>query len=217
MYRLYHSPGACSLAVHIVLEEIGLPYEAEIRSAKNGEGTTTPDYLALNPKGRVPALSGVPGSAGGAANLLTEAPAILFFLAASHPDCRLMPADPAGRARCLEWMNWLSGTLHGMGYGQLWRPQRVVTDTALYDAVKSAGLEIINAAHDHIEHVLSDGRDWAVPGQYTIVDAYLVVFWLWGGRIGLDMETAWPLWARLMRTVLARPAVREALAQERLA
>ena len=73
MHRLYYSPGACSLAVRIVLEEIGQPYETEIRSAKNGEGTSTADYLALNPSGRVPALTGVSGGSGGAPDLLTVA------------------------------------------------------------------------------------------------------------------------------------------------
>ena len=69
MHRLYYSPGACSLAVRIVLEEIGQPYETEIRSAKNGEGTSTADYLALNPRGRVPALTGVSGGSGGAVGI----------------------------------------------------------------------------------------------------------------------------------------------------
>lgn len=217
MHRLYYSPGACSLAVHIVLEEIGIPYEAEARSAKDGQGTSTTDYLALNPKGRVPALTGVPGGSGGAANLLTEAVAILLFLARSHPEAKLLPADPAGEARCLEWLSWISVDLHGIGYGQLWRPHRFVADAALYEAVKAKGLENIRAACDHVEHILSDGRDWAVPGQYTVVDAYLVVFWLWGRRIGLDMERGWPGWARLMTRVLSRPAVQRAREQEGIA
>lgn len=216
MHRLYYSPGACSLAVHIVLEEIGEPYETEIRSAKNSEGTATADYLALNPKGRVPSLTGVAGGAGGAPNLLTEAVAILLFLVRSHPQAKLLPASPAGEARCLEWLSWISIDLHGIGYGQLWRPHRFVADTALYEAVKGRGLDNIRASYDHIEHILSDGRDWAVPGSYTIVDAYLTVFWLWGRRIGLDMETGWPHWARLMAKVLARPAVHRALQQEGL-
>ncbi len=217
MHRLYYSPGACSLAVHIVLEEIGEPYEAELRSARNGEGTTTADYLALNPKGRVPALTGVPGGSGGAPELLTEAVAILLFLARSHPGAMLLPTDPAGEARCLEWLSWLSVDLHGIGYGQLWRPHRFVPDPALYAAVKVKGLENIRAAYDHIDRILSDGRDWAVPGQYTVVDAYLLVFWLWGQRIDLDMGVEWPNWARLMNRVLARQAVRRALQQEGLA
>lgn len=217
MHRLYYSPGACSLAVHIVLEEIGEPYEAEIRSARNGEGTTTPDYLALNPKGRVPALTGVPGGAGGAPYLLTEAVAILLFLARSHPERKLLPADPAGEARCVEWLSWISVDLHGIGYGQLWRPHRFVPDPSLHEAVKAKGMENIRAAYDHLDRILSDGRDWAVPGQYTVVDAYLVVFWLWGRRIGLDMDADWPNWALLMTRVFERQAVKRALLQEGIA
>lgn len=216
MYHLYYSPGACSLSVHIVLEEIGAPYEAEIRSAKNGEGTTTSDYLTLNPKGRVPALSGVPGGAGGAPDLLTEAVAILLFLARSHPEAKLLPPEPAGESRCVEWLSWISIDLHGIGYGQLWRPHRFVPDADLHEAVKTKGKDNIIAGYDHIEHILSDGRDWAVPGQYTVVDAYLTVFWLWGRRIGLDLEARWPLWAKLMAKVLARSAVKRAIEQEGL-
>lgn len=216
MLRLYYSPGACSLAVHIALEEIGLPYETEIRSARNGEGTSTAGYLALNPKGRVPSLAGVPGGAGGAENLLTEAVAILLFLARSYPKARLLPTDPAGEARCLEWLSWISVDLHGIGYGQLWRARRFVSDTTLYGAVEARGRDNIRDACDYIERILSDGRDWAVPEQYTIVDAYLVVFWLWGGRIGFDMDGSWPLWGRLMAKVLDRPAVQRTLHQERI-
>ncbi|MFD2251679.1 glutathione S-transferase [Pseudochelatococcus lubricantis] len=213
MHRFYHSPGACSLAVHIVLEETGAPYEAEVRSARNGEGTSTPDYLALNPKGRVPALAGVGDESG----LLTEAVAILLYLARSHPGAGLLPADPAGEARCLEWLSWLSVDLHGIGYGQLWRPHRFVGDPALHAAVVERGRDNIRRVYDHIESILGDGRDWAVPGGYTVVDPYLLVFWLWGRHAGFDMEAEWPLWAGLMDKVLTRPAVRRALTQEGLA
>ncbi|CAN7523185.1 glutathione S-transferase C-terminal domain-containing protein [Rhizobium rhizogenes] len=216
MHRLYYSPGACSLAVHIVLEEIGEPYEKEIRSSLASKGTLTPEYLAINPKGRVPALSGVSGGAGGAPNLLTEAPAILLFLARSHPKARLLPADPAGEARCLEWLNWLAVDLHGVAYGQLWRAHRFVDDPALYPAVVAKGRENIRAGYDHIERILSDGRRWAVPGQFTVADAYLLVFWQWGKRIELDMRAGWPHWAALMEKVLARPSVRRAFEQEGL-
>lgn len=211
MHRLYYSPGACSLAVHIVLEEIGLPYEVELRSARDGEGTTTPDYLAINPKGRVPALTGVDGD-----TVLTEVLAILLFLARSHPAARLLPDDPAGEARVLEWLGWLSVDLHGIGYGQLWRAHRFVEDPALEDAVQAKGRVNIMAAYGHIEQRLADGRTWAVAGRYSVVDPYLLVFWLWGRRVGFAMED-WPHWSRLMERVLARPAVLRVLAREGLA
>src|SRR6202035_167534 len=111
MHRLYYSPGACSMAVHIVLEEIGAPYELELISSsgpREGRMTATPEWRAVNPKGRVPAVSGRPGRIGGGADLLTEAPAILAYLARTNPGAGLLPADPAGEARCLEWLNFLS-------------------------------------------------------------------------------------------------------------
>lgn len=211
MHRLYYSPGACSLAVHIVLEEIGAPYEVELRSARNGEGTTTSDYLAINPKGRVPALTGVDGD-----KVLTEAGTILMFLARTYPEVRLLPDDPAGEARVQEWLGWLSVDLHGIGYGQLWRPHRFVDDAALEAAVQAKGRANIAAAYDHLEGILADGRRWAAPDRYSIVDPYLLVFWLWGRRVGFDM-TQWPRWRRLMEQVLKRPAVQRVLAQEGLA
>lgn len=214
MYHFYHSPRACSFAVHVALEETGAPYVAEIRSAEEGE-TMAETYLALNPKGRVPALSGVPGNAGGAPGLLTEVGAILVYLARSYPEARLLPSDPASEARCLEWLSWLSIDLHGIAFARIWRPQRFVADAALFPAVMAGGRAHVPTAFDHIEHILADGRDWAVPGQYTVVDPYLAVFWRWGQRIGLDdMEGRWPLFGSLVDKVLARPAVRRALVQE---
>ena len=214
MHHFYHAPRACSFAVHVVLEETGAPYVAEVLSAEDGE-TTRDAYLALNPKGRIPALSNVDGNAGGAPGLLTEVGAVLVYLARSYPAAGLLPIDPAAEARCLEWLSWLSIDLHGIGFGQLWRPQRFVADTALHAAVMTKGLQNVQAGFDHIEHILDDGRAWAVADQYTVVDPYLAVFWRWGLRIGLDrMETRWPRFGALADKVLARPAVQRALAQE---
>ncbi|MDR3517876.1 MAG: glutathione S-transferase [Azospirillaceae bacterium] len=214
MYCLYYSPGACSLASHIVLEEIGVPYTLSLRSSVRSEGTRTPDYLALNPKGRVPALAGVPGRSGGAPDLLTEGPAILFFLARCHPNAGLLPADPAGEARCLEWLNWLSGTVHGQAFGQVWRTARFSDNPDHHAAIAAKGREDLVAHYTAIEAILADGRDWAVPDRYSIVDPFLLVFWAWGHRLGLPMASSHPAWAQLTGRTLARPAVQRTLAQE---
>jgi glutathione S-transferase len=216
-YRLYHSPGACSMAAHIVLEEVGAPFELELvlaRGEREGPMTATNAWRTINPKGRVPALSPVPGSAGGAAELLTETPAILVYLAVMHPQAALLPAGPAGLARCLEWLNWLSGNVHANSCGQIWRAHRFSDDEAALEGIRAKGRAALVDQYAYVERLLGDGRDWAVAGRYSVADAYLLVFFHWGGRIGLDMRGDHPAWARIMDKVLARPAVRRALATE---
>jgi len=185
-YRLYYSPGACSMATHIVLEEIGTPYELILicsRGEREGAMTASDAWRVMNPKGRIPALAGVPGSSGGAAELLTEAPAILFYLAAMHPDTGLLPADPADVARCIEWTNWLSGNVHAMSFGQIWRAQRFSDDEQALDSIRAKGRSALGEQYAYIESVLADGREWAVPDFYSIVDPYLLVFYQWSGRV----------------------------------
>lgn len=220
MHKLYYSPGACSLAAHVVLEEIGEPYELELvssRGVRAGEGTGSAAWTKMNPNGRVPALSGVPGRIGGADHLLTELTAILVYLARTHPRAKLLPTDPAGEARAVEWMNWMTGNLHAMSYGQIWRPHRFVDDTALFPAIKAKGERALHEQYAYVESLLADGRDWAVPGGYSVVDPYLLVFFLWGSRIGLAMRADYSAWARLSDRVASRPAVARVLASEGLA
>jgi glutathione S-transferase len=195
MHRLYYSPGACSMAAHIVLEEIGEPYDLELVSSHGklgGEGTISPAWMAQNPKGRVPALSGVPGRIGGSDNLPTELHAILFYLARTHPHAQLLPTDPAGEARAIEWMNWLSRNVHAMSYGQIWRANRFVIDERDFAVVQIKGQQNLREQYAYIERVLDDGRKWALPGGYSVVDPYLLVFYQWGGRVGLDMKDSYP-------------------------
>ena len=207
------------MAVHIVLEEIGKPYELELVSSRGhlgGVGTTSPAWKAKNPKGRVPALSGVSGRIGGADDLLTEAQAILFYLARTHPDAKLLPADVVGQARAIEWMNWLSSNVHAMSYGQIWRPNRFVADERDYAAVQGKGQQNVREQYAYIETLLGDGRDWALPGAYSVVDPYLLVFYEWGVRIGIDMAAGYPAWRRLTLRTLQRPAVQRVLHDENI-
>lgn len=216
-HRLYYSPGACSLAVHIVLEEIGLPYELELVDSKDGRMTNTDAWRAVNPKARVPALGGVPGSIGGQPDLLTEAAAILIYLARTHPASQLLPSSAAEEARCIEWMNWLSSNVHAMSFGQIWRPQRFVDDESLFPAVRSKGMHNLDMQYDYIERLLADGRTWAVRARYSIVDPYLLVFFHWGQRVQLPMARRYRAWRRLMGRVMERPAVRRVFESEGLA
>jgi len=209
MHKLYWSRGACSIAPHIVLEEIGKPYRLEevtIDQQGTAEFLTSPEYQKINPKGRVPALT-----VGG--RVLTEAPAIMTFLARRHPEARLLPEDLEAEARCLEWMNWLSTAVHAVAFSQVVRPQRFVSDVKDYPAVIAKGRQNIGAAYAYIERNLT-GRDWAVPEQYTVVDAYLLFFYLGSKRAGNPMKDRFPAWTQVAERALERSAVQRVLEQE---
>ena len=206
MLKLYYSPGACSLAPHILLEELGLPYRLELTPVAEG-ATRTAEYLAINPKGRVPVLMTEQGE------VLTEVPAIALYLArqANHPV--LFPYDPLAAARCLEWCNWLSGTLHAIAFGELWRPARFTDDAALHAAIQAKGKDNVFEGYTYIEQRMAE-RDWAVGHAYTLVDPFLLVFYRWGNRIGVDMRAGYPGFTRHAERMLQRSAVQRALQQE---
>ncbi|MCB8823394.1 glutathione S-transferase family protein [Microvirga rosea] len=214
MYTLYYSPGACSMAPHIVLEEIGKPFHAEHTSAFGGKVTNTDAFARINPKRRVPVLHPVEGRMGGAPDALTEANAILLYLARTNPELNMLPQDPAREARCIEWLNWLSSAVHAISYGQLWRPQRYVGDERDFPAVVAKGHINVREQYAYIEDLLADGRRWAEPGGYSIVDPFLLVLYHWGERIELAMTRDYPAWTDLSRRLLDRPAVQRVLARE---
>jgi len=206
MYKLYYSPGACSLAAHIVLEEIGVPYERELVSVQGG-ATSRPEYLATNPKGRVPALVRD-------GEVLTEVGAILVFLARRHADSALLPDDPWLAARCHEWLSWLSSEVHP-AFGQVWRPERSVGTAAYQADVQAKGRENVRARLSEIENRLADVGEYAVGDRYTVVDPYLLVYFGWGRYVGVDMAE-YPAFARHAARVSSRKAVRRALQREGL-
>ena len=125
-YKLFYSPGACSMAPHVVLEELGLPFEA-VRVVIADGANRTPDYLGINPRGRVPALQITDGAG---TRVLTEALAIMVYLAQRHPEPALLPTDPEAFACTLEWMSWLGSTLHQTGIRTVLRPERFTADAA---------------------------------------------------------------------------------------
>lgn len=206
---LYYSPGACSLAAHIVLEELGIPYRLELVSVSDGATLREP-YLRINSKGRIPALA-----IEGEERVLTELPAILDYLAHCDPAGRLLPGSGAlPQARRQEWLAWLAGWVHGVGFGLLWRPARFDADPSHYDALHAMGRRTIEAAFQDIERRLADGRQWAAAEGYSAVDSFLLVLFRWGNKIGLAMRRDYPAWAALSDRLAQRPAVRRALEKE---
>ena len=206
MYQLYYSPGACSMAVHITLEEVGAKFELSRVLVPTGE-TAQPEYLAINPKGRVPALMLDD-------TLLTEVPAILSYLAHAHPDAGLIPRDPLAQARVFEWVAWLASEVHP-AFGQIWRPERSVTRSELHADVQARGRENVAARFAEIESRLAGRGDFALGDAFSVADPYLFVFYQWGRMEGLDMARYVACSAHAGR-IAARPSSQRALVKEGL-
>jgi glutathione S-transferase len=205
MNTLHYSPGACSLAPHILLEEIGLPFALKLVSTADGS-TRRPDYLQLNPKGRVPALTCKDF-------VLTEAPAILIHLAMSHPQAGLMPGEPDGLVKAIEWFSWLSGTVHSVTIRQVWRPETFTADSSHHAGIVENGKENLASAFAMINDRLSK-TPWAVAESYSCVDPFVLVFYRWGNRMGFNMPERYPAWTQHTQRVMARSAVVRALVKE---
>jgi len=199
--RLYFSPGACSLSPHIALREAGLDFTLErvdIRACQTASGA---DFLAINPKGYVPALELKDGI------VLTEGPAIVQFIADLAPDRQLAPANGTlERYQLIEWLNFLSTELH-KNFGPLFRP----TSTE----------EMKEAARTNLSNRLAwvarqlDGRDYLMGSRFTVADGYLFTILGWAGFVQFDLSP-WPVLASYTERVAARPAVQQALRAEGL-
>lgn len=205
MRRLYYSPGACSLAPHIVLEELGQPF-ATTRVTIRLQQHQTPEFLALNPQGRVPVLEDDQF-------LLTEAPAILLYLARKAPSKALIAHDDEGYGRTAQLLNYFSSSVH-VAFAQVWRSQRFATTQAARDEVVALGRETVADGFERINTLLR-GREWLVGDRFSVADTYPLVFFRWGGLIGLDMRR-FEDWSDHTKRMLARPAVQRALATEEI-
>jgi glutathione S-transferase len=135
MMRFYYAPGACSLGIHVILEEIGAPYEAVAIDLKSGEqrGKT---FRSVNPKGKLPALVREDGS------LLTEFQAIAFWLAKSHPEAGLIPSGLEGEVRVLEALDFIVGSVHMRGFTLMLVPAKFVVTSGAQDEVRAHGREM---------------------------------------------------------------------------
>ena len=204
---LYYAPTACSIAPHIALEEVGVDFEPRALDLAKGE-QTAPDYLKVNPRGRVPALV-IDG------RTVTEVPALLTYVASLKPEAGLTP--PVGTlafARCFEWLGFLSSTLH-VAYAQFRRPQRFLAeDSPCRGQLSEEGKHITIGFYREVEQRLEPG--WAAGGTYSIADINLFPFFTWAWRLDFDVRNECPKWAGLFDRMRERPAVQRAVAREGL-
>lgn len=207
MLKLFYSPGACSTATHIALEEAGAEYELHL--VKLGEQQQrTPEFLKLNPKGRVPALATDRG-------MLTENPAILAWIAQTWPEAKLAPLDdPFAFAQMQAFNAFLCATVHPT-FAHIFRPQRYADDEASHAAMRAKAPSVLDEHFALIESKLADGREW-VNRDYSVSDPYLYIFSRWFQRDGMGTPGRFPKVRAHLERMQARPAVARALEQEGL-
>jgi glutathione S-transferase len=199
----YFSPGACSLATHIALEEAGATFTPKPTYTRKGQ-TRTPEYLAMNPKGKVPVLA-VDGKP------LTENTAILTYLSRSYPNAKLLPTgDALKEAEALSFIAWCASGVHPV-MSRFFGPQNFCDLPDSADNVKALATKATAANFALIEKALA-GKEW-VFGDWSVADAYIFVFYNWATKLGLDVS-AYPNYGKHFERMKQRPAVQRALARE---
>ena len=207
MLTFYYATNTCALASHIALEEAGDAYETRWVDFGAAE-QTKPEYLALNPKGRVPALVTERG-------VLTETPAILAYIAQSYPEARLAPLDdPFAFAELQAFMSYLCSTVH-VAHAHRARGYRWADDPTALAAMKKKVPETVGACFDLIERKMFKGP-WAMGDAYTVADPYLFTIARWMEVDSVD-PTAFPRVLDHRDRMAERPAVQRALRSEGLA
>jgi glutathione S-transferase len=204
--KLFYAPGACSVGIHALLEEIGKPYECVLVALREGAQFKA-EFTGINPKSKVPILVRNDGS------VLTEFPAIAFWLARSNPEAHLLPPDAEGQARALEAMDYVVATMHMQGFARIFRPERFSPNPADRDAVQAQGREIFANGFRLMDKALA-GKDYLV-GSFSIADAALFYAEFWAAT-RTDIALPANIAAHFAR-MKARPALARTLQQEGIA
>ncbi len=201
--KLYWGPHTCAIGIHILLEEIGAPYETEKLDVAGG-ATHAPPFLAINPKGKVPVLVRDDGS------VLTEFLAIAMWLARKFPAAKLLPEGEEAETRMLELMAYVEGTVHGQGFARMFLPKRFEPQDVVHgtlgvgqSAVKRQGQEMAEQGFAILEPHVAQG-DYLGGRDFTIGDAALFYVERWAPQQGISLPVG--LQAHYAR-MLSRPAV----------
>jgi glutathione S-transferase len=199
--KLFYFPGACSLSPHIVMLEAGIPFsmvKVDIATKKTADGA---DFLAVNPKGAVPALQLDDG------RVLTEGPVIVQYLADLKPESGLAPrAGTFERYQLMEALNFLTSEVH-KGLGSLFNPHISAEN-------REATLTQLGKKFDWLSKQLT-GKTYLVGNSFTVADAYLFTLLGWTKPTKVDLSK-WPVLAAYHANIARRPKVQEAMRAEGL-
>jgi glutathione S-transferase len=202
MLKLFYAPGTCALASNIALEEAGARYET-VRLDFGAGDQRKPEYLKVNPKGRVPALVTDSG-------ILTETPAILAYVAQTYPKANLAPlADPFQFARVQAFNSYLCSTAH-VNHAHLMRGSRWADEPSSLEDMKRKVPKNVGESFELMEKEMVEGP-WVMGTSYTICDPYLFTLGRWLERDGVDIAR-FPKIADHNKRMMERPAVKKVLA-----
>lgn len=204
--KLFYAPGVCSIGIHVLLEEIGKPYDLEAVNLREGAQYQA-GYTKVSPKSKVPALQRDDGS------ILTEFPVIATYLAMTNPDKKLMPQDMETSLRAYEAMEYAVGTMHGQGFARIFRPGNF-GPADQEDAVKARGREIVEKGFEILDKALA-GKNYLGDNDLSLADAgvFYVEFWA-AARLNMKLP---PNVAAHYERMKSRPAVQRTMQQEGVA
>jgi len=201
--KLYYKPGACSMASHIILNELGASFELDKTDTEAGKTETGQDFRRISPNGYVPALITDGGE------IITENPAVLQYLADQSPDAGLAPPNGTlARIQLQEALNFVSSELH-KSFSPFFSGRELVGE-ARQRAEAGVGRRAA-----HIERSLADGRAFLLGDTFTVADAYAFVVLNWAGFVGVSLD-AHPKTQSYVARIAARPATIKAMVAEGL-
>jgi glutathione S-transferase len=199
--KLFYAPGACSLSPHIVLRELGIPFELDRIDGKTHKTSTAADFYAINPKGQVPTLQLDDGQ------VLTEGAVIVQYLGDRKPEAQLIPsAGTMERYRAQEWLNFIATELH--------KTMSPLFNAAAPEETKKSFRDRLVVRFELLNKHLA-ANAFLMGAHFSAADAYLYTVMRWTKRFEMDLAR-WPSIQSFMERVQARPAVAAALEAEGL-
>jgi glutathione S-transferase len=200
--KLYMTPGSCSTAIHIILEELEEVFEAYVVNLPAGDHFK-PDYVAINPKSTIPTLVRRDGTA------LTEIQAIAYWLARSHPRAKLWPDGAESESRLIEAMAYIVGTIHGQGFACIFATNTFTRNATDHTSVRELGRDIVTKGFAILNDAI--GSQSYLAGDYSVADPILFYVEFWADKTNIALPEN--LVAHYTR-MLTRPAVQRVLREE---